>query len=106
MSILPVIGAIIMIWAVVTILVFMTYIGYDVRSRGISGKGWALTTLSANKIGINDYYKKKDKHPVLETEVENIASAKRFRMLTYLCLAVLVIIVVVFALMAVGVISM
>ena len=84
--------AIIMIWFVAMVLTFMTYLGFDVRSRGYECNGFVAATLPILGITIKDYYKKRGEHPVVD---DGLASkAKIFRILTFVTIAVLIVIIV------------
>ena len=58
--------AIIMIWIVAAVILYMTYLGYDVRSRGFGSKGIVPATLPMLGITIKDYYGKRGEHPVMD----------------------------------------
>lgn len=79
---------IIMIWVAVAMILYMTYLGFDVRSRGYKASGPAFLTLSKLEIPVRDYYKKRGQHPVTDE-----AMAKRAKM--YFILTILSLIVVI-----------
>lgn len=72
--------AITMIWIVVVILLWLTSIGHDIRSRGFKSGGLAMTVLHTEEIGFKAYFAKRDEHPVVD-EAE-AALCKRYRLLT------------------------
>lgn len=79
---------VIMIWVAVAMILYMTYLGFDVRSRGYMASGPAFLTLSKLEITIRDYYRKRGQHPVTDEK-----TAKRAKM--YLILTILSVIVVI-----------
>jgi len=79
---------VIMIWVAVAMILYMTYLGFDVRSRGYKASGPAFLTLSKLEIPIKDYYKKRGQHPVTDETI-----AKRAKL--YFILTILSIIVVI-----------
>ena len=70
--------AILMVFIAVVVIFYMTYIGYDVRSRGFKSTGPAAATLPKLGITIGDYYRKKKDHPVTDTESAKWAKAFLF----------------------------
>ena len=74
------IAAILMVFIAVVVIFFMTYLGYDVRSRGFTATGPAAATLPKLEISIGSYYKKRGEHPV--TDLESAKWAKVFLFLT------------------------
>ena len=58
--------AIVMIWIVAAVILYMTYLGYDVRSRGFESNGTVPATLPMLGITIKDYYRKRAEHPVTD----------------------------------------
>ncbi len=84
--------AAVMIWIVAIVILYMTYLGYDVRARGFECKGIVAGTLPMLGITIRDYYRKKKEHPVADVVLES--KARMFRLLTILSLIVLVFIIV------------
>ena len=58
--------AIVMIWIVAAVILYMTYLGYDVRSRGFESNGIVPATLPMLGITIKDYYRKRAEHPVTD----------------------------------------
>ena len=70
----------VMIWLSVTLILYMTYLGFDIRSRGFTASGPAFATLPKLGITIRDYYRKRGEHPV--TDQVNAKKAKVFRVLT------------------------
>ena len=72
------IAAILMVFIAVAIIFYMTYVGYDVRSRGFRTAGPAAATLPKLGITIGDYYRKKKDHPVTDTEAAKWAKAFLF----------------------------
>ena len=76
------IAAIIMVFISVTIIFLMTYLGYDVRSRGFKTTGPAAATLPKLGITVGDYYKKRAEHPVVDQESAKWAKAFLFLTLT------------------------
>ena len=88
--------AVIMIWFVAMVLTFMTYLGFDVRSRGFECNGFVAATLPMLGISIKDYYGRRGDHPVVD---EDLASkARTFRFLTSVSFVVLIAIVVIIVL--------
>ena len=84
--------AIIMIWLVAIVLTYLTYLGFDVRSRGFECNGFIAATLPMLGITIRDYYRKRGEHPVVD---EGLASkAGFFRILTFVTIAILIVIIV------------
>ena len=84
--------AVIMVWLVAIVITYMTYLGFDVRSRGFECSGFVAATLPILGITFRDYYKKKGEHPVVD---EGLASkAKLFRILTFVTVIVLIAIIV------------
>ncbi len=94
MDYLPVMVAAVMIWAVIDLLTALTYIGYDARSRGVRSKGLAMMTLHMNDIAITDYFRRKDIHPADENDTDDIASAKRYKILALLFFVILIVLTV------------
>ena len=79
---------IIMIWVAVAMILYMTYLGFDVRSRGFKASGPAFLTLSKLEIPVREYYRKRGQHPVTD---ENTAKrAKRYFVLTVLSVIVVI----------------
>ena len=74
------IAAILMVFIAVVVIFFMTYLGYDVRSRGFKISGPAFATLPKLGISVGSYYKKRGEHPV--TDTESAMWAKVFLFLT------------------------
>lgn len=74
------IAAILMVFIAVVVIFFMTYLGYDVRSRGFNTTGPAAATLPKLGITVRSYYRKRDEHPV--TDMESAKWAKVFLFLT------------------------
>ena len=74
------IAAILMVFIAVVVIFFMTYLGYDVRSRGFTATGPAAATLPKLGITIGSYFKKREEHPV--TDPESAKWAKVFLFLT------------------------
>ena len=58
--------ATVMIWIVAAVILYMTYLGYDVRSRGFESNGIVPATLPMLGITIKDYYRKRAEHPVTD----------------------------------------
>ena len=84
--------AVIMIWLVAIIITYLTYLGFDVRSRGFECNGFVAATLPILGITIRDYYRKKSEHPVVDGELAS--KAKIFRILTFVTIAALIVIIV------------
>ena len=79
---------IIMIWVAVVMILYMTYLGFDVRSRGFKASGPAFLTLSKLEIPVREYYRKRGQHPVID---ENTAKrTKRYFLLTVLSVIVVI----------------
>ena len=76
------IAAILMFFLAVVVIFFMTYLGYDVRSRGFKAGGPAAATLPKLGITVGDYYKKRAEHPVVDQESAKWAKAFLFLTLT------------------------
>ena len=72
------IAAIIMVFVSVSVIFFMTYLGYDVRSRGFKTTGPAAATLPKLGITVGAYYRKRDEHPVVDQESAKWAKAFLF----------------------------
>ena len=89
--------AVIMIWFVAMVLTFMTYLGFDVRSRGFKAGGPAFLTLSKLEISLIDYYKKRAQHPVTDE-----ITAKRAKM--YLILTIIALVIVIALIITVSVV--
>ena len=85
--------AVIMIWFVAMVLTFMTYLGFDVRSRGFECSGFVAATLPMLGISIREYYEKRGQHPVVDEEIAS--KAKVFRILTSVTFIVLIAIIVI-----------
>ena len=84
--------AVIMVWMVAVLITYMTYLGFDVRSRGFECNGFVAATLPILGITFRDYYRKKGEHPVVD---EDLASKARiFRILTLVTGMALVMIIV------------
>ena len=84
--------AVIMVWLVAIVITYMTYLGFDVRSRGFECSGFVAATLPILGITFRDYYKKKGEHPVVD---EDLASkARLFKVLTFVTIIVLIAIIV------------
>ncbi len=84
--------AVIMIWLVAVVITYLTYLGFDVRSRGFECNGFVAATLPILGITVRDYYRKKVEHPVVD---EGLASkAKIFRILTFVTMIVLVVTII------------
>ena len=84
--------AAIMVWLVAMVLTFMTYLGFDVRSRGFECNGFVAATLPILGITFKDYYRKRGEHPVVDEELAS--KARIFRILVYVTGAVLVILII------------
>ena len=84
--------AILMLWIVDVLLTYMTYLGYDVRSRGYECDGMVVSTLPKLGITIRDYYNKRGDHPVVDTGLAS--KARAFRILTFIGLVILVVSIV------------
>lgn len=54
----------------VCVLLYLSYIGYDLRCRGFDGT-FAVTVLHQNEISLGDYYRKRKDHPILDNQYEN-----------------------------------
>ena len=78
------IAAILMVFIAVVVIFYMTYLGYDVRSRGFNTSGPAAATLPKLGITVRSYYSKRDEHPV--TDMESAKWAKAFLFLTIVSL--------------------
>ena len=85
--------AVIMIWLVAMIITYLTYLGFDVRSRGFECNGFVAATLPILGISIQDYYKKRAEHPVVDEELAS--KARIFRVMTSVTFIVLIVIVIV-----------
>ena len=85
--------AVIMIWFVAMVLTFMTYLGFDVRSRGFECNGFVAATLPLLGISIRDYYEKRGEHPVVDEELAS--KARAFWILTRISFVVLIAIIVI-----------
>ena len=81
-------AGVVMIWVAVTMILYMTYLGFDVRSRGFRASGPAFLTLSKLEISLIGYYKKRGQHPVIDG-----MTAKRAKM--YLILTIIALVIVV-----------
>ena len=84
--------AVIMIWLVAVVITYLTYLGFDVRSRGFECSGFVAATLPVLGITVRDYYRKKADHPVVDEELAS--KARMFRILTFVTLAALVVIII------------
>ena len=84
--------AVIMIWFVAMVLTFITYLGFDVRSRGFECSGLVAATLPKLGISIRDYYEKRGQHPVVDEELAS--KARRFWILTRVTFVVLIAMIV------------
>ncbi|MBO4552194.1 MAG: hypothetical protein J5673_03235 [Candidatus Methanomethylophilaceae archaeon] len=80
--------SLIMIWIAVAMIMYMAYLGYDVRSRGFQADGPAFATLPKLGITIREYYRKKVEHPVTDGDLHRKA---------IFCLAVMIIALCIFA---------
>ena len=85
--------AVIMIWLVAVVITYLTYLGFDVRSRGFECSGFVAATLPVLGITVRDYYRKKADHPVVDEELAS--KARMFRILTFVTLAALVVIIII-----------
>ena len=85
--------AVIMIWFVAMVITYMTYLGFDVRSRGFECSGFVAATLPMLGITIRDYYEKRGEHPVVDEEIAS--KAKFFRIMTRVTFIVLIAIIVI-----------
>ena len=74
------IAAIIMVFISVTVIFLMTYLGYDVRSRGFNTTGPVAATLPKLGVTVGAYYKKRAEHPI--ADMESAKWAKAFLFLT------------------------
>ena len=74
--------AIIMVFVSVCVIFFLTYLGYDVRSRGFNTTGPAAATLPKLGITVRSYYRKRAEHPVVDQESAKWAKAFLFLTLT------------------------
>ena len=61
--------AVIMVWLVVVVVLYMTHLGFDVRSRGFEARGLVAATLPELGITIGQYYKKRNDHPVVHDDL-------------------------------------
>lgn len=87
----PLISAgVIMIWVAVAMILYLTYLGFDIRSRGFTASGPAFLTMSKLEISLIDYYKKRGQHPVTDE-----MTAKRAKMYLVLTIVALVIVIAV-----------
>ena len=84
--------AVIMIWLVAIVIPYLTYLGFDVRSRGFECNGFVAATLPILGITIRDYYRKKAEHPVIDEELAS--KARIFRILTFVTVIILIVIIV------------
>ena len=85
-------AGVVMIWVAVTMILYMTYLGFDVRSRGFKAGGPAFLTLSKLEISLIDYYKKREQHPV--TDEMTAKRAKMYFVLTVVALVFLIALIV------------
>jgi len=69
--------AIEMIILAICVLLFLSYIGYDLRSRGFNGT-FAVTVMHQNEISFSDYFKRRKEHPVLDGQYENCKMARLY----------------------------
>ena len=83
---------VVMIWTAVTMILYMTYLGFDVRSRGFTASGPAFLTLSKLGITIRDYYRKRWQHPV--TDGTAAKRAKMYRILTFVALVIVIVLII------------
>ena len=90
-------AGVVMIWVAVAMILYMTYLGFDVRSRGFKAGGPAFLTLSKLEISLIDYYKKRSQHPVTDE-----MTAKRAKM--YLILTIVALILVIALIITVSVV--
>ena len=58
--------ALVMIWIVLAVIMWMSYLGYDVMSRGFKTSGPAAAALPMLGITFRDYFSKRDTHPVID----------------------------------------
>ena len=87
-------AAIIMVWVVAALILFLTSLGYDVRSRGFdAGGGPVAATLPRLGISIGDYYRKRKEHPV--TNSAYAAKSKMYLAMTFLSAVILIVAVIV-----------
>ena len=72
------IAAILMVFLAVVVIFFMTYLGYDVRSRGFRTSGPAAATLPKLGITMGSYFRKKKEHPVTDEDAAKWAKVYLF----------------------------
>ena len=84
--------AVIMIWLVAIVITYLTYLGFDVGSRGFECNGFVAATLPILGITIRDYYRKRAEHPVIDEELAS--KARIFRILTFVTVIILIVIIV------------
>jgi len=86
----------VMVMIVILLMVILTWIGYDARSRGMSGKRWAMTTLACNDLGVVDYLRKRKDHPIMDkgTNTHDILMAERYRSAVLIVAAIVTVIAV------------
>ena len=85
-------AGVVMIWVAVTMILYMTYLGFDVRSRGFKAGGPAFLMLSKLEISLIDYYKKRGQHPV--TDEITAKRAKLYLILTIVALVFVVALII------------
>ena len=84
--------AVIMIWLVAIVITYLTYLGFDVRSRGFECSGFVAATLPILGITIGNYYRKRADHPV--TDEEMASKARLLRILTVVTVIILAVIII------------
>lgn len=67
--------AVLMVWAVLVLIMWMTCLGYDIRSRGFNVPGPAVAVFPKMNITFKDYFSKRGEHPVTD---ESFVSKVRF----------------------------
>ena len=85
-------AAIIMVWVVAMVILLMTSLGYDVRSRGFETGGPVAATLPKLGITVGAYFKKKAEHPV--TNPVYAKKAKFYLIMTFVSVVILIVLIV------------
>ncbi len=85
-------AGVVMVWIAVAMIMYMTYLGFDVRSRGFTAGGPAFLTLSKLEITIREYYRKRAEHPVADAA---LAGRAKFYFILFIVSVVIVIALVV-----------
>lgn len=92
MNFIPIYIASVMIVAVIMILTYVAYTGYDVRSRGFDSRSNVLMTFYVNKITFKSYYERRNLHPIVN---EEFAKKARMYKIGFYALAVILVVLVV-----------